>query len=440
MILPAYVLQTLNALKNAGYPAFAVGGCVRDDRLGRQPHDYDLCTAAPPEETQRIFSGFPLFLAGLKHGTVSVVTDGQVLEITTFRKEGGYQDNRRPGWVEFVSDIETDLARRDFTINAMAYAPDTGLVDPFGGEEDLRRGILRCVGDAAQRFEEDALRILRGLRFAARFHLVIEDATRQAMLDKRHLMAHLARERVFEEVTKLLLCVEAADLISYSPILSAAIPELAPMVGFDQKSPHHAYDVFTHTAQVVQGVPAEPALRWAALLHDAGKPRCFTVDESGRGHFLGHAQAGAEIADSVLRTLKAPTALREKAVFLIAHHMTPLLPDKKLLRRYASRWGTENVQALLSLQKADFGAKGVISSTSPDFDEIGKILQEILTENSCLTVKDLALNGHDLMALGLSGREIGLYLNQLLAQVLEETVPNTPEALTDLVRRWQETH
>lgn len=439
MILPDYVLHTLTALRNAGYPAFAVGGCVRDDCLGLQPHDYDLCTAAPPEETQRIFSDFPLVLAGLKHGTVGVVTSGQVVEITTFRKEGGYQDNRRPDWVKFVPDIETDLARRDFTVNAMAYSPETGLVDPFGGEDDLRHGILRCVGDPAKRFEEDALRILRGLRFAARFRLKIDSATWQAMLDKRHLMEHLARERVFEEVTRLLLWAEAEELVSFAPILAAAIPELAPMIGFDQKSPHHAYDVFTHTAQVVQGVPAEPALRWAALLHDVGKPACFTMDDTGRGHFLGHAQIGGEIADSVLRTLCAPTVLREKVLFLIAHHMTPLQPDKKLLRRYTSRWGTENVQALLLLQKADFGAKGVIGSTAPDFDGIGTLLQEISGENSCLTVKDLALNGYDLMALGLSGPEIGQCLSWLLEQVLEETVTNTKDALTVLVRRWRET-
>ena len=308
MIIPEYVLSCLNRLENAGFQAYIVGGCVRDSLLGLEPQDYDMTTSALPEETEALFSDHNLVLAGKKHGTVGVVTSGGVVEITTFRTEGGYDDNRHPEWVKFVPSIEEDLARRDFTVNAMAWSPTRGFADPFGGQKDLDAGILRAVGDPVKRFQEDSLRILRGLRFAARYGLRMEEATRQAMFSQRQLMDNLARERVFEEICKLLMAItDPQMLVSFGPILAAVIPELQPMLGFDQRSPHHAYDVFTHTAHVVTGVPADLTLRWAALLHDVGKVPTFTQDATGRGHFYGHAQASAEMADAILMRLKAPT-------------------------------------------------------------------------------------------------------------------------------------
>ena len=431
MFLPEHVLTCIRALTAAGHKAYAVGGCVRDALMGLTPHDYDLCTSATTAQMHEIFAGYRLVTSGEKHGTVGVVTDGQVIEITTFRTEGGYTDNRHPGWVKFVSHIEEDLARRDFTVNAMAYHPEEGYIDPFGGQADLKNHILRAVGDPATRFTEDALRILRGVRFAVRFGLTPEKATEQAMVSLAPRMDSLARERVFDELCKLLPLVTAADLLRYAPILAQVIPELAPCIGFVQHTHHHIYDVFTHTAHVVEAAPPALALRWAALLHDIGKPSCFTMDEQGQGHFLGHAKVSAKMANDVLLRLKAPTALREQVVFLITQHMTPLEPDRKLLRRRLGQYGEEGVRALLALQKADFGSKGTgTAAEEAIFDQIEAVLDELLCEQACFGIKDLAVNGNDLLALGfVPGPKIGACLSHLLALVQDEKLPNKKEAL-----------
>ena len=430
MYLPDWIQKCISALENAGFAAYAVGGCVRDSLLGLFPQDYDLCTNALPEQTKAVFRDYRLVLAGEKHGTVTVVTPEGKVEITTFRTEGGYRDSRHPDWVKFVSDIEGDLARRDFTVNAMAYSPTRGFADPFGGQADLQSHILRAVGSPETRFREDALRILRGVRFSAKYGLTPENATLNAMVSESHLLDSLARERVFEELGKYLLVANVEDLRRFAPILGAAIPELAPMIGFDQHSPHHAYDLFTHTAHVVAGVPAEPVMRWAALLHDTGKITTFTRDATGRGHFYGHAKESARIADAVLRRLKAPTALREAAVLLIEKHMTRLLPEEKFLRRQAAKLGFPFLYELLTLQKADMGSKGTGEDDgSALFAQTEEMLHKLEAEHLCLSLKDLAVNGSDLMALGFSGRAIGTCLNALLGEVLEQRLPNERQAL-----------
>lgn len=430
MYLPESIQNCIDLLENAGFAAYAVGGCVRDAWLGLTPHDYDLCTSALPEQTEEVFRDYRLVLAGEKHGTVTVLTEGGPVEITTFRTEGGYRDNRHPDWVKFVPDIEGDLSRRDFTVNAMAYSPTRGFADPFGGREDLKNHILRAVGDPEARFREDSLRILRGVRFAARFGLTPVEKTMAAMLSQAHLMENLARERVFEELCKLLLAAKAADITRFAPILAAVIPELAPMIGFDQHSPHHAYDLITHTAHVVEGVPATLPLRWAALLHDTGKVTTFTLDATGRGHFYGHARDSAAIADKILRRLKAPTALREEAVALIGRHMTRLQPDRKLLRRQVSKYGFPTVEAMLALQQADMGSKGTGEDDgSTVFAAVQQLLADLKAEDACLSLKDLAVNGTDLITLGFQGKEIGACLSALLEQVIEERLPNERNAL-----------
>ena len=435
MFLPDSVKNCIDALESAGFAAYAVGGCVRDACLGLIPYDYDLCTSALPEQTEAVFSDRKLVLAGKKHGTVGVVTAFGVVEITTFRREGNYPDNRHPEWVEFVPDIREDLARRDFTVNAMAYSPTRGFADPFGGREDLKNRVLRAVGDPAERFREDSLRILRGIRFAARYGLRVEEGTMAAMVSEAPLMDNLARERVFEELCKLLLLARVEDLLRFAPLLGAAIPELKPLIGFDQRSPHHAYDLYTHVAHVVAGVPRELPLRWAALLHDIGKIPTFTLDDTGRGHFYGHAPRGAEMADDVLRRLKAPTALREQAVTLIGRHMTRLQPDRKLLRRQLGKLGWETVEQLLALQEADMGSKGTGKPEEmAQFSQLRSLLEEIRAENACLALKDLAVNGHDLMQLGLTGKAIGQTLNALLEQVIDEALPNEKDALLAFCR------
>ena len=430
MYLPEYIQNCIDLLENAGFAAYAVGGCVRDACLGLTPHDYDLCTSALPAQTEEIFRDYRLVLAGEKHGTVTVITEGGPVEITTFRTEGGYRDNRHPDWVEFLPEIEGDLARRDFTVNAMAYSPKRGFADPFGGRADLENHILRAVGDPASRFREDSLRILRGARFAARFELTPEENTLNAMLSQAGLMEHLARERVFDELCKLLLVAKAEDITRFAPLLAAVIPELAPMIGFDQCSPHHAYDLITHTAHVVEGVPPTLPLRWVALLHDTGKVTTFTRDATGRGHFYGHARDSAAMADTILRRLKAPTALREEVVTLIGRHMTRLQPERKWLRRQVSKFGFPMVEAMLSLQEADMGSKGTGEDDgSTVFAEVRQILGELKAEDACLGLKDLAVNGNDLMALGYRGKAIGTCLNALLEQVVDERIPNEKKAL-----------
>ena len=428
MFLPESIRYCIEKLENAGFAAYAVGGCVRDDCLGLKPHDYDLCTSALPEQTEEVFKAHRLILAGKKHGTVAVVINGEVVEITTFRTEGAYADNRHPDWVEFVPDVEEDLARRDFTVNAMAYSPTRGYADPFGGRQDLEAGILRAVRDPKERFSEDSLRILRGIRFASRFRLTIEKETESAMQELAPLMENLARERVFEELSKMLPTLTAEELVRFAPILAAVIPELKPLIGFDQRSPHHAYDLMTHVAHVVAQVPGDVTIRWAALLHDVGKVPTFTQDETGRGHFYGHGPESARMADAILRRLKSPNDLRERVVLLIDKHMTRPLADKKFLRRQLSKLGWEAFEQLLQLQQADMDSKGV-DEPGADYKLIYALLLEIREEDSCLTLKDLAVNGRDLMALGISGKALGETLNLLLEQVLDEVLPNEKEAL-----------
>ena len=430
MFLPESATLCIQTLEKAGFEAYAVGGCVRDSLLGKTAQDYDLCTNATPEETARLFDRYTLVRNGEKHGTIGVVINGQVTEITTFRTEGGYQDSRHPGWVQFVSCLQEDLARRDFTVNAMAYHPKRGYVDPFGGQQDLTSRILRTVGDPRERFSEDALRILRGVRFAVRYGLTPEENTLQAMKDLAPLMDNLARERVFDELCKLLPLVTAQDLLTYSDILVCAVPVLAPCVNFLQHNPHHRYDVYTHTAHVVEAAPADLAVRWAALLHDCGKPVCLQVDENGRGHFYGHAKISAKLAEETLLRLKAPTALREHVCFLIAHHMTPLEADKRLLRRQLGKFGESAVLDLLALQKADFSGKDE-NEGSTQFHMIRTFLAEILAEDACLTVQDLQINGTDLQELGFApGPELGACLGWLLEQVQDELLPNEKQALS----------
>ena len=440
MKLPEYVRRCIDLLENAGFAAYAVGGCVRDDLLGLQPHDFDLCTAATPEKTQEVFAGYRLVLAGLKHGTVGVVTEGQVVEITTFRTEGDYTDSRHPGWVRFVRNIEEDLARRDFTVNAMAYSPTRGYADPFGGQQDLAGHVLRAVGDPVTRFTEDALRILRGVRFSVKYGLLPEKATLDAMFSLAPSMKHLAAERVFEELCKLLPLINAEQCLLFAPILCQVIPELAPLSGFDQKNPHHAYDAYTHTAKAVEHTPPVLALRWAALLHDIGKPDAFFVDEKGIGHFPGHAQISAQMADSVLRRLKAPTALREQVVALIDRHMTPLTPDRKLLRRRLNQYGAEGTRLQLMLQKADCIATGTRTDDS-EWAPAEVLLEELLAEDACLRLKDLAVGGKDLLALGFApGKAMGQCLAHLLSQVIDEALPNEKKVLLDAANCYLEEH
>ena len=430
MVLPEQIEACVRALEDAGFAAYLVGGCVRDSLMGITPHDYDVCTAALPEQTSAVFRLIRQDFTGIRHGTVKLLLPGEEIEITTFRREGDYRDGRHPDWVAFVPDVREDLARRDFTVNAIAWSPTRDFADPFGGIADLKAGVLRCVGQPETRFREDALRILRGMRFAARFGFSVEERTLAAMIALAPLTDSLARERVYEELSGFLLKAGAEDLLCFAPILSQVIPELAPTVGFRQHSPHHAYDVFTHTAYVTAAVPADLALRWAALLHDIGKVPCFTQDETGRGHFKGHAQAGARMADTVLQRLHAPAGVREEAVWLIEHHMSVLQPEEAPLRRWLSRYGRERLERLFCLQEADMRGKGTSEHEhSSRYPRLRALLEQLDAREGRITLKSLAVKGGDLMELGMKGRQIGDCLNDLLEQVLSGTLPNEKAAL-----------
>lgn len=435
MVLPPYVRTCLDMLEAAGFAAYAVGGCVRDSLLGLTPHDFDLCTSATPQQVRQVFSDYRLVLAGEKHGTVTVVMDSQLVEITTFRLEGGYRDNRHPDWVKFVPSVEEDLSRRDFTVNAMAYSPKRGFADPFGGRDDLEKKILRAVGQPAVRFTEDSLRILRGLRFSVRYQLLPEKATWEAMVSLAPLMEHLARERVFDELCKLLPLINAQQLRAFAPILCQVLPELQPMVDYKQHSRHHAYDLMEHTARVVEGVPPQLNLRWAALLHDIGKPGTCVIDETGEGHYHGHAKESALLADAALLRLKAPTALRKQVTDLVSRHMTPLEPDKHLLRRRLGKYGIQEALDLLALQRADYFATGTKAAPGP-FPEISRLIEEILDEEACFSIRDLAISGTDLLEIGFApGPSLGECLAQLLRLVQEDAISNEKSALLEKAER-----
>ena len=326
--------QAIERLRAAGHEAWIVGGCVRDVLLGRTPTDYDLTTSALPEETEAVFAGERLIETGLQHGTVTVLLEGVPLEITTYRVDGGYTDARHPDGVTFTRSLREDAARRDFTINAMAYAPGEGLQDFFGGQADLSAGVIRAVGEADRRFQEDALRILRAIRFASVLGFELDPETDAAGRRNAPLLQKISVERVFVELSKLLCGPGAGKILrAYPDILGVVLPELTPTVGFAQHNVHHCYDVYTHTAVAVDHVPPEVTLRLAALFHDLGKPATFSMGEDGQGHFYGHPKVSAALAEQILLRLRAPKRLREEVVRLVEVHDWPLSTEPRLIRR-----------------------------------------------------------------------------------------------------------
>lgn len=438
MTLPEPVQMCIQKLEVAGFQVYAVGGCVRDSMLGLSPHDYDLCTNALPEQICQVFSQFSLVRSGEKHGTVGVVLDGSVYEITTYRTEGGYDDNRHPDWVRFVSDLEDDLSRRDFTVNAMAYHPDKGYQDPYGGFSDLQAGILRTVGDPETRFREDALRILRGVRFACRFGLTPEPATEKAMNELSPLLDNLAKERIYSEMSQILCHMDEKTLLRFQTPILQVIPELRDSVGFAQHNPHHRYDVFTHTAHVLSLVEADPVMRWAALLHDVGKPQTFSRDEKGVGHFIGHASVSATIANDVLHRLKAPTAVRDQVVCLILHHMDLIKPDREQLRRLLSKYGADMTRKMIAFQLADRNGTGK-TDDSRGAEKLFAMVEELEKSEGRLQIRDLAIGGRDLIEIGYApGPEIGACQKYLLEQVLSGKLNNEKAPLLHAAMQFKE--
>ncbi|MCL2446147.1 MAG: HD domain-containing protein [Oscillospiraceae bacterium] len=435
MTLPPEPARLITLLEQAGFSVYVVGGCVRDSLLGKQPEDWDLCTAATPQQASEILhsAGITVHETGLQHGTITAVIDGKAYEITSFRCDGAYTDHRRPDSVQFTQNLHEDLARRDFTINAMAFHPQTGLVDPFGGQADLQAGVIRCVGEPAQRFAEDALRILRALRFAATLGFAIEENTAQAAYHAREYLLHIAHERVQVELTKLLCGSHAHEiLLAHREIIFAVLPELAPLNGFDQHTPWHCYDVYEHSCVAVQHVPPTPALRWAALLHDIGKPACFFMRD-GTGHAHGHPAVSVQLTLQVCERLKFSRKLTQQVHTLVEHHELRLLEDDVAparLRRLLGKHGGNLLLQLLQLNRAD------VCAQHPDklyrlenFEPIQQAIEQLIAEQSCVTRAQLAVNGNDLMALGLRDKQLGQALDELLHQVIEGKLPNEREYL-----------
>lgn len=430
-------LTVLDMLEHAGYESVLVGGCVRDFLLGVQPRDYDAATAATPEEMLEVFAGWKVVETGRRHGTLTIFYDGLPVEVTTFRTEGAYTDHRHPDGVRFTTSLEEDLARRDFTVNAMAWNK-RGLTDLFGGREDLEDKVLRCVGNPEKRFEEDALRILRGLRFSAQLGFDLESQTLVAMQERLYLLDNVSRERVTEEFVKLICAPGAARvLMEYPEAVGQILPELIPAMGFEQHTPYHCYDVYTHSIRVMGNTPPERKMRLAGLLHDVGKPHTYAPDENGVGHFPDHAKVGAEIADQALRRMRLDTATREQVTTLIARHGMRLPVEEKVVKRWLSRLGPELFCDLMELDQADNRAKRPeMVADSRHWSELYYLTQKVLEQAECLSLKDLAVNGRDAMAVGLKGSAIGKALNGLLEDVVEGRRHNDREALLEALREY----
>lgn len=438
--LPTYVNTALAALEDAGNEAWCVGGCVRDSLLGRPVNDYDIATAAPWTEVERVLSGlgYAVHRTGIEHGTVTAVIDGHALEITTFRTEGGYSDGRHPDSVQFVTSIEEDLARRDFTVNALAFHPERGILDCWGGFDDLSEGVIRAVGDPSQRFKEDGLRILRGCRFASQLGFYIEDETLQAMKSHKTRLLHVSAERITHELDGLLLGEHVHDaLMETADVLVAVLPELAACRGFDQHSPYHCYDVWEHVAWVVQNSPATRLNRWAALLHDIGKPAaCFFEGE--RAHFYGHALLSAELAHDILKRLRMSPAFAQDVLTLVRLHDDHRPPTPRNVKRILAQLdgNVELFRALVALKRADALAHSDLGKERVrEADELSRVLGDLLAENAAFTIKQLAINGTDVMECGIpAGPGVGEALAAALDAVIEERVPNDREALIAFVR------
>ncbi len=435
MDIPGGVRGVLAALARAGHEAYCVGGCVRDCLMGRQPSDYDVATSATPEQVKALFAR--VVPTGEKHGTITVLAPEPV-EVTTFRVDGEYRDNRRPERVTFTRSLEEDLSRRDFTVNAMAYSDATGLRDPFGGERDLQARVIACVGAPEKRFDEDGLRVLRALRFAATLDFTIAGDTARAARDKAGLIAGLSRERVYAELGKLLLGDGAARVLRAFPgVLAAAIPQIAPMVGLDQRNPYHLYDVYEHSARAVGFAARDKVTRLAALLHDIGKPACCTLGEDGIGHFYGHAKAGEPLAREALLSLKAEAQVTRDVCELVLYHDRNIPADAKHIRRWLARVGETQTRRLFSLMRADCLAQSPKGAAyAAHMDALDALLEDELAKGGAPSLKTLAVDGRDLMALGMRpGKALGDALAALLSLVVDGDCANEKAALLERARR-----
>jgi len=424
--LPQQVKKAIALLEAQGHAAHIVGGCVRDCLMGRTPKDWDICTSALPAETRVCLAvaGYPVIDTGLKHGTVTAIIEKMPLEITTYRKDGVYSDNRRPDSVCFVNSLSEDLSRRDFTINAIAYHPSEGLTDPFGGKEDIANRRLRCIGDPNKRFQEDGLRIVRLFRFASVLEFDIDPATFQGAASKRALLQNIANERIQSEFNQLLTAINPIPSLRQmiaSGILFEFMPEFKAAVGFDQNNRHHAMTVDEHILCAIAHSPVDLTVRLTLLFHDLGKPSTYTVDDAGKGHFYGHAQISGHIAREIMDRLKYNNATKDIVLKLVRHHDDEIF-SQYALKKMINRLGIDLTRKLIQVKRADNLAQApqYIPQRQSQLDEAESSLEAILRQKQCLSLQDLAVDGEDIMELGFEGPIIGKILNYLLNKVLED--------------------
>lgn len=430
ILIPDNVEKIIEELELYGYEAYIVGGCVRDSLLGRTPKDYDIATSAAPEQVKECLSAYKVIDTGLKHGTVTVLSDDYV-EVTTFRMDSAYSDHRHPDEVTFSDNLLDDLSRRDFTVNAMAYNHRTGVIDKFGGQKDLFKRKIKCVGEPAVRFNEDALRILRALRFASQLDFEIDDLTATAVHDMYRLLGEVSKERIASELNGIVTGRAPCEVLKrFSDVLSFIIPEIRPCIGFEQHSRYHVYDVWDHTAAAVEHSAPETEVRLALLLHDIAKPVCCNFDDEGNGHFYGHEKTGAEMAEKILRSLKYPNDTIETVCKLIKFHYVTPVDDNVVVKQLLSAVGSEDFFRLAEVIKGDSRAKQRICFERVQIVENMELrAKEILDKKECISISQLDINGADVAALGARGRQIGDILNKLLALVIEEKADNIKSEL-----------
>ncbi|MDE5764929.1 MAG: HD domain-containing protein [Ruminococcus sp.] len=427
-------LYILEKLENAGFQAYLVGGCVRDMIMNRPVNDFDITTNAFPEQTASVFSSDKVIPTGIKHGTVTVIHENESFEITTFRIDGNYSDSRRPDNVEFTSNLTDDLARRDFTVNAIAMDSHGNLSDPFGGAGDIENKIIRCVGVPDKRFSEDALRILRCFRFASVLGFDIDPITADSALKMRKSLSMVSAERISAELVKLLGGVNVIDvMLKYRDIIGQIIPEMTACFDFEQHSRYHKYTVYEHIVRAVASVsgntPESRIIRIAMLFHDIGKPSAFRLDEKGFGHFYGHAGISADMAVNILKRMKFDNRTIDEVCWIIAHHSDKITGEKSI-KHLLSQRNLESFLMLIEAKKADNSAKqDFVTYENAEFCNFAETAKRLVSENSCLHVGDMTVNGNDMISLGFRGAEIGKILNQMLGKIIDGELENSREIL-----------
>lgn len=437
VVLPSDVKNIISDIYSAGYKAYTVGGCVRDSLLGKIPVDWDICTDATPNEIKRIFCEYKCIETGIDYGTIAVIINNVIYEITTFRSESGYNDSRHPKEVCFEKKVEIDLARRDFTMNAIAFNQYEGLIDVFDGVKDINNKIIRTVGNSDKRFSEDALRILRALRFSSELGFNIDNETRKGIFDNKHLLKSISVERIWNEFKKLILGSNAVEILKeYVEIIAVFIPEIKNMVGFDQRSQYHCYDVWLHTLSALSYANDDIIVRLAVLFHDIGKPNVFTIDEKGEGHFYNHPKVSAEITEKIFNRLKVDNKTKEPVVRLVKEHDRTISETEKSINRTIQKLGTDHLfEKLLKVKFCDVGgqAEELRGSRVESLRAIENKYRELKKDNKVVTkITDLKVNGRDIIALGISeGKYIGEVLKILFTMVTDNKLPNTYDKLIE---------